>query len=101
MAGSKFTVIIQPEAEQDLDEAYKYLEDQKVGLGFELLEEVTEVVEVLEENPQIFQKVYGEKRRAVTKRFGYNLIYIIINPFVYILAILHGKRNPEEWKGRK
>ena len=64
-------------------------------------EEVTEVVEVLEENPQIFQKVYGEKRRAVTKRFGYNLIYIIISPFVYILAILHGKRNPEEWKGRK
>ncbi len=78
----KFTVIIQPEAEKDLDEAYEHLESQKPGLGFDLLEQVTDVVDILEDNPTVFQKVHEEKRRAVIKRFGYNLIYIVISPFV-------------------
>ena len=33
-----YNLIIQPEAEADLDEAYEYLEEQKTGLGFECLE---------------------------------------------------------------
>lgn len=56
MAKSNYRVIIQPDAEQDLDEAYEYMEKQKAGLGFELLEEVTSVVEVLEGTHSFFKK---------------------------------------------
>lgn len=69
-----YNVIIQPEAEQDLDEAYAYLEAQQPGLGFQLLADLTETLELLEENPLLFQKAYGEMRRTVVQRFGYNLI---------------------------
>lgn len=41
-----FNVIIQPEA--DLDEAYQYFEPKKSGLGIQLLEDLTEVIELLE-----------------------------------------------------
>ena len=52
-----YHVIIQPEAEQDLDEAYQYLEGQKTGLGFELLADLTEIVELLEDNPFLFPTI--------------------------------------------
>lgn len=98
---SNYLVIIQPEAEFDLDEAYAYLEEQQPRLGFEMLAKLTETIELLEENPFLFQKVYGEKRRAVVQKFGYNLIYKIKDETVYILAILHGSRDPKRWEDRQ
>lgn len=95
-----YLVIIQPEAEQDLDEAFAYLEAQRIGLGFDLLAAVADAVEVLEETPFLFQKVQGEKRRLVIQKFQYNIIYKVIDATVYILAILHGSRNPKRWEDR-
>ncbi len=96
-----YHIIIQPEAEQDLDEAYQYLEGQRTGLGFELLADLTEIVELLEDNPFLFPPIYGEKRRAVIQRFKYNLIFKIVEENVFILAIMHGSRDTQRWKGRK
>jgi len=95
-----YQVTIQPEAEQDLDDAFAYFEAQQTGLGFQLLADLTEVLELLEENPFLFQTIYGEKRRAVIQRFGYNLIYKVIEFDAYILAIIHGQRNPPRWEDR-
>lgn len=96
-----YTVIIQPEAESDLDEAFQYLEKQQTGLGFQFLEAITNLVLILEENPLLFPKVHKEFRRAVVQRFGYNLIFKVIGLQVFIIAIIHGSRNPERWKKRK
>jgi len=52
-----YNVIIQPEAELDLDEAHVYLETQQTGLGFQFLTDLTEILELLEDNPLLFQKV--------------------------------------------
>ena len=95
---AQYNVIIQPEAEQDLDDAFEYLENQQKGLRFQLLAELIDILEALESSPLLFQKVYGEKRRAVVKRFKYNVIYKVISTEVYILAIIHGSRNPRKWQ---
>ncbi len=95
-----YLVILQPEAEADLDEAFEYLERQRTGLGFDLLAAIADVITVLEETPFVFQKIQGEKRRMVIQRFQYNLIYKVIGSNVYILAILHGSRNPKRWEDR-
>jgi plasmid stabilization system protein ParE len=93
-----YTVIIQPEAEEELAVAFDYLNSIKPDLGFDLLAAIAEIVTQLEDNPFQFQKVYQEKRRANIKRFQYNLIYKIIHQDVYILAIIHGSRNPKLWE---
>lgn len=96
-----FNVLIQPEAEVDLDEAYEYLEEQKSGLGTDLLAQFVDILEILESNPHLFQKIDGQKRRIVIPRFRYNVIFIIKDETVYIIAIFHGNRNPKKWKNRK
>jgi len=63
-----YNLIIQPEAEADLDEAYEYLEEQKTGLGFECLESLIDITELIEQIPEIYPEVYGNKRRAVLKK---------------------------------
>ncbi len=95
-----YIVIIQPEAEADLDDAYNYLESRRVGLGFDLLEELAQLLSSIEDNPFLFQKIFKEKRRAIIQRFGYNIIYIINGDTIYILAIIHGSRNPKKWQRR-
>ena len=97
---SAYTVIIQPEAELDLDDAYEYFERQRAGLGTDVLAEVVDIIVLLEENPFLFQKVYGEKRRAIVRRYSYQLIYVVKGKEVYILAFLHGSRNPDRWQRR-
>jgi plasmid stabilization system protein ParE len=96
-----YSVVIQPEAENDLDEAFQYLEEQQTSLGFQFLEAITNLVLILEENPLLFPKVHKEFRRAVVQRFGYNIIFKVVDFQVYILAIIHGSRSPERWKKRK
>ena len=60
-----YQLIIQPEAEADLDEAYAYLEEQKAGLGFEFLASLTDVTTLIEEVPEIYPEIYCGKRNAV------------------------------------
>ncbi len=42
-----YNAIIQPEAERDLDEAYAYLENRQPGLGFDLLANLSETIELI------------------------------------------------------
>ena len=55
---SSYNIIIQPEAELDLDDAFYYLNNQLSGLGFELLTEIAELFQILEDNPFLFQKCF-------------------------------------------
>ncbi|MEM8524691.1 MAG: type II toxin-antitoxin system RelE/ParE family toxin [Bacteroidota bacterium] len=95
-----YDVIIQPEAEEEIDEAYEYLNATRNSLGFDFLALLTEIIEKLEANPFQFQKIQSEKRRAVIKRFKYNVIYQVIDDEVFILAVIHGSRAPRRWHDR-
>lgn len=97
---TNYHVILQPEAEADLDEAFEYLQGAKKNLGFDLLEKLTDVIILLESNPFLFQKIDGEKRRAIIKRFKYNVIYKVKEQKVFIIAIIHGSKNPSWWQNR-
>ena len=88
-----FIVVIQPEAEQDIDEAYNYLEGERQGLGFEFLADLAQIIEMLETSPKMFQVLLGNKRRAVIRRFKYSVIYLIRDKTVYILAVFHSSRD--------
>jgi len=98
---ASYLVILQPEAEQDLDQAFAYYEEQLSGLGLQLMADLSDAISILEENPFLFQKIHGEKRRIVIHHFGYNVIYKIVGDYVYILAIMHGSRSTRQWKDRE
>jgi toxin ParE1/3/4 len=72
----KSTLRLRPEAEADLQEAYRWYEGQRSGLGDDLLLCVEAALQVLQDNPNQFPEVYKEVRRLVLRRFPYSIFYL-------------------------
>jgi toxin ParE1/3/4 len=94
-------IIIKPSAEEDLDVVVKWyhLENEKLAAAF--LFEFKDAVSVVSLAPLGFQKRHKNIRAFSLKKFPYNIYYIVDNNTMFIIAILHQKRNPKLWRKRK
>jgi len=96
----KYKVIIRPEAETDLKEAFFWYEDKRKGLGHDFLLHIDAGIRFISRNPNIYKSEYKGSKKHLVKRFPYKIIYLIEKETVFILAIIHTKRNPELIKKR-
>jgi toxin ParE1/3/4 len=96
----KYTVIIRPEAEGDLKEAFSWYEDKRAGLGYDFLLQVDAGVNFISRRPEVHPIEYKGTRKHLIKRFPYKIIYFIEAEKIIVLAVLHGKRNPSILKKR-
>ena len=94
------TLIVRPEAEEDVRLAKRWYEEQRPGLGDEFLECVDEVIIGLSSLPERHQKVYKDVRRAVVRRFPYVVYYRVDPQHIFVLAVVHGRRHPKHWQSR-
>ncbi|ARV59034.1 plasmid stabilization system protein [Nostocales cyanobacterium HT-58-2] len=94
-------IVIHTEARKELDTAIAYYEEQKPGLGLDLLSEVEKVLENIQQNPNLGtpHKIEGVRRYAI-KRFPYLIFYVELEEVIWVVAIAHGKRKPDYWKKR-
>jgi toxin ParE1/3/4 len=96
----KLDVIIEADAKTDLKSATDWYNKQLDGLGLEFLVAVEAALSGLELNPERFQKIFKEIRRAPVDRFPFGIFYIISNLKVYVIAFMHYKRSPGDWIAR-
>jgi len=93
-------LILRREAEQDIKEAYEWYENQRLNLGRAFVAEVETKLEIIENNPDLYAKVYKNVRRALCKRFPYSVYFVKAEKDVVILGALHQRRNPSVWQAR-
>ena len=93
--------IFRPAAAADLDDAFRWYERQRVGLGEEFLGAVRRTLDSIVEKPELYPVVRRGTRRAFLKRFPYGLYYRLLSDQVIIVACYHGKRDPRGWRKRK
>ena len=93
-------LIINPEAEHDLDEAKAWLNRQRTGLGGDFLECVEEALDQIRQWPKLSRKVFLELRRKLIRRFSYGIFYRIDDDQITVVAVDHGKRDPRGWQKR-
>ena len=91
---------VRPEARAEIQEAYRWYERQRPGLGEEFLEAVQASLEAVERSPQLYPKIRGEARRALLHRFPYAILYVAEPERTVVFACFHGKRNPRRWYPR-
>lgn len=87
-------------AAEELDEAYRWYEGQRKGLGDELLGEFLQSIQSAAEKPLRYPVVEGSLRRALLHRFPYGVCYRLEAGGIVVVAFFHGKRNPRHWKKR-
>ena len=93
-------LIVRPEAEAEMTGAFDWYEDRAPGLGLEFLCCVDAVFSAALRNPLRFPLVHRTVRRALTRRFPYEVLFVEDGERVVILAVFHAKRNPKEWRAR-
>ena len=68
---------INPSAQADLRSAIRWYEDQKPGLGDELLDEVDQVFTRVGQSPLQFPEVEPNVRRALLRRFPFAAYFLV------------------------
>jgi len=93
-------LVILPEAEADIKDAYEWYEAQRKGLGEGFLLCIEEALSRASRNPEIYSVVYKDVRRLLIHRFPFGVFFIEGEESISVLAVLHARRNPKKWKGR-
>ncbi len=81
----------------ELDDAIEYYEIQLQGLGKKILDEVLETTALISQFPDLFPKNSEHTRKAVLRKFPFNIIYTLFKDDIYIIAVAHQNRQPEYW----
>ncbi len=84
----------------ELDDAIEYYDLQAPGLGKRFLDEILETIELISRFPQLWSQNTENTRKAVLRKFPFNLIYSIEEGTVFIIAVAHQNREPEYWVDR-
>jgi toxin ParE1/3/4 len=94
-------LIVRPEAEIDIAEAFEWYERQRKGLGIDFLLRVESTFDSLTQDPFAYTPIYKEIRRKLIRRFPYGVFYMINSDTIIVLAVIHAKRHPLSWKSRQ
>lgn len=95
-----YNLIIRPEAELDIQDAFEWYESQSSGLGSEFVRAVDACVSGIGRNPLAYQVIKKQARRALVRRFPYTIIFVFEQDTISIIACFHPKRDPKQWLDR-
>ena len=96
-----YPLILRPEAEKDLLDAFRWYDERVPGLGLRFLESVELTLTQIQHNPKAFAAIHEGVRRALIRTFPYGIYYALEDegasfwPYSIALATLaYGKREP-------
>lgn len=87
-----------PAAQEELRAAVDYFNDQCAGLGFEFAVEIRRTISRILYSPAAWTKISPRTRRCLTHRFPYAIIFQYTDSHLFIVAVMHLKREPVAWQ---
>jgi plasmid stabilization system protein ParE len=94
-------IIFLPEAEEEMLEAARFYETQTSGLGADFLLEIRRATEGISKNPGAGRILRGKVHRRLVRRFPYGLLYRVDPNEIVVMAVMHLRRRPGYWRGRR
>ena len=89
-----------PLAFEELIDSAEYYEARAELLGESFLDEVERAVADVSESPERWPYFLLNSRRRLLDRFPYSVVYLIETERIYILAVMHQRRRPGDWRKR-
>lgn len=91
-----------PEAEHEFLKSIDYYEDQQRELGIEFATEIQKTIQRIIAQPRIWAPLSKNIRRALVQRFPFGVLfhYEEVDDHLYIVAVMHLKREPDYWQDR-
>lgn len=93
-------VSFSPEADDDIAEAYGWYEQREPGLGEEFLRSVEACLSTLRRHPLLYPVAVDEFRRALVRRFPFEIFYEVTKNEITIYSVFHCSQDPQKWRNR-
>lgn len=93
-------VVIHPEAKREMIASALFYEERSPGLGRLFLDEVERGFQRISESPEAWNVFSSPNRRYLLTEFPFGIIYRNEPERIYILAVMHLRREPGYWKAR-
>ena len=87
-------------AQQELDDAVAWYDQQADGLGNEFLDELDRVIRRVVAYPLSALEIESGLRRGLLARFPYGIIFGLDGDTVVVVAVAHLHREPRYWADR-
>ena len=90
-----------PLARRELLKAARFYEEERFGLGDEFLDKISDTIKTVTSAPYMWQAMRGQiRRRTLTSRFPFSIIYTVVEGKVFIIAVAHHSRRENYWISR-
>jgi plasmid stabilization system protein ParE len=93
-------VILRPETEDDIREAFHQLQQARAGFGWTFIRRLRETLERIEAKPELNGIIWQDVRAARLKQFRYVVYYVVFDDRVEVLGVIHGSRDAGAWQSR-
>jgi len=87
-------------AEGEVEEAVTYFDQQRPGLGDRFEQDLRATVDFVLEHPLSGESLNQRVRKCGFRTFRYNLIYLIDELEIIVVAVAHHRRRPGYWHRR-
>jgi plasmid stabilization system protein ParE len=87
-------------AEAEIDEAVAYFDRQRQGLGDRFEQDLMEAVTFVARRPLSGKPIGKQVRKWGLRKFRYNVIYVLEEDEIIVVAVAHHRRRPGYWLGR-
>ncbi|NJM48272.1 MAG: type II toxin-antitoxin system RelE/ParE family toxin [Alkalinema sp. RU_4_3] len=97
-----YQLIIRPEAQLDIEEAFAWYNARNSNLGSEVVRAIDIGLSTIAKNPLAYPTMFRQARRLRLKRFPYILFYAVNTDenVISIVSCFHSKRDPTIWQDR-
>jgi toxin ParE1/3/4 len=100
------TLRILAEAAAEMDAARQYVDGQRIGLGDRFLDDLSETLAAIADQPLIFPKLETLPddqpfRRALLTVFRYAVVFELVGNGIIVVAVAHTSRAPNYRLGRR
>ena len=94
-------LLLEPEAEAEFLEATRWYAGRSPAIAVAFHDSVEATLGAVEEAPERFPIALRDIRKARVPRFPYVVYYVVLPDVVTVIAIIHGRRDPQRWQGRR
>lgn len=96
----KRALVFRRTAQKEFEQAGDWYEKERKGLGADFLAAMERALSTIAGHPEQFPIVHRDVRKAVVRRFPYNIYFRERGTRIVVLAVFHNARNPNIWQAR-
>jgi toxin ParE1/3/4 len=93
-------VLLRPEARIDVLHAFTWYENERRGLGVAFRDALDVTMERIASSPRAYPVVHRDLRRALVRRFPFQVFFRVGDEHVIVAAVLHMRQRPGTVQGR-